>query len=119
MRISAFTALLAAACAALIATAAGGAAAGAPPHDDAGQRAQIERGKQLYADHCSHCHGFNMVTAGDVTYDLRQFPHDQPQRFLYSVVNGKNDRMPPWGDVLTLEQIGDIWAYVRTGGKAK
>ena len=116
MRISASVALLAA-CTAL--AAAGSAALGAGQHEDAAQHAQIERGKQLYADHCSHCHGFNMVTAGDVTYDLRQFPHDQPQRFLYSVVNGKNDRMPPWGDVLTLEQIGDIWAYVRTGGKAK
>lgn len=75
-------------------------------------------GKALYAQHCSHCHGFNMVSTGTVTYDLRDFPRDAEERFFESVTNGRNNRMPPWGDVLTQEEIGDIWAYVRTGGKS-
>jgi len=25
--------------------------------------------------------------------------------------------MPPWGDLLTREDIDDLWAYVNTGGK--
>jgi len=79
--------------------------------------AQVQRGKQLYAERCSHCHGFNMISAGNVTYDLRTFPHDQRDRFFESVTNGKDRLMPPWGDVLSQEQIGDIWAYIRTGGK--
>jgi len=78
---------------------------------------QVERGKQSFAIHCSHCHGMNMVSAGDVTYDLRQFPHDQRERFFESVTNGRNNRMPPWGDVLSQDEIADIWAYVLTGGK--
>lgn len=78
---------------------------------------QVERGRQSFALHCSHCHGMNMVSAGNVTYDLRQFPHGQRERFFESVTNGRNDRMPPWGDVLTQEEIADIWAYVLTGGK--
>jgi cytochrome c55X len=81
------------------------------------QLAQVQRGKQLYANHCSHCHGFNMVSAGDVTFDLRSFPHDQRERFFESVTNGKDRLMPPWGDVLTQDQIADIWAYVCTGGQ--
>jgi cytochrome c55X len=86
--------------------------------DDRPDRAQVERGKQLYASHCSHCHGFNMMSAGNVTYDLREFPLDQQERFFESVTNGKNNRMPPWGDVLTQDEIGDIWSYVRTRGKS-
>jgi cytochrome c55X len=80
--------------------------------------AQVERGRHLYSDRCSHCHGLNMVTAGTVTYDLREFPRNQQERFFESVTNGKNNRMPPWGDVLTQEEIGDVWAYVLSRSKS-
>jgi mono/diheme cytochrome c family protein len=76
----------------------------------------VAEGRALYAHHCSHCHGFNMVNPGTVAYDLRQFPHDQKSRFVSSVTNGKNGRMPQWGDVLSREEIDKLWAYVETGG---
>jgi cytochrome c55X len=79
---------------------------------------QIERGRRTYSDRCSHCHGLNMVTAGTVTYDLREFPRNQQERFFESVTNGRNNRMPPWGDVLTQEEIGDIWSYVLSRSKS-
>jgi mono/diheme cytochrome c family protein len=87
----------------------------------AGQSEQVDaqmvaKGKALYARHCLHCHGFNMVT-GSVANDLRQFPHDDKTRFVHSVTEGKNGRMPPWGDLLSREDIDDLWAYVKTGGK--
>jgi cytochrome c55X len=85
--------------------------------DDRPDPAQAQKGKRLYAAHCSHCHGFNLVSAGNVTYDLREFPGEQRERFFESVTNGKNNRMPPWGDSLTQEEISEIWAYIRTGGK--
>ncbi len=75
-----------------------------------------EKGKQLYAKSCLHCHGRNMVTPGTVAYDLRQFPEDDKARFEASVIKGKKN-MPPWGDKLTPEQIDDLWAYVLTRGK--
>ncbi len=81
---------------------------------DAGQ---VAKGKALYAHNCSHCHGFNMVNPGIVAYDLRQFPHDDKARFAHSVAEGKNGRMPPWGDLLSREDIDDLWAYVKMGGK--
>jgi cytochrome c55X len=90
-----------------------GGKSGGPPDS-----AQIERGRRIYADRCSHCHGLNMITAGNVTYDLREFPRDQQERFFESVTNGRSNRMPPWGDVLTQEEIGDIWAYVLSRGKS-
>jgi cytochrome c6 len=77
----------------------------------------IERGRLLYARHCSHCHGFNMVNPGTVAYDLRKFPKDGEARFLDSVSNGKNGRMPPWKGVLSQEEIEHIWAYVVSGGR--
>jgi|SRR5690348_5667399 len=92
----------------------GARAADAAPGGDA---AQVDEGRRIYAQHCSHCHGFNMVSAGNVTFDLREFPRDQKDRFLESVVNGKDNRMPPWGDVLSVDEIEAIWAYVLTRGK--
>jgi cytochrome c55X len=77
----------------------------------------VAKGKALYAERCSHCHGFNLVNPGTITYDLRTFPHNEKLRFMTSVLLGKNGRMPAWGDVLNQEDIDDLWAYVRTGGK--
>src|SRR4030081_783218 len=68
--------------------------------DDRPTAHEIDKGKMLYGQHCLHCHGLNMVNPGTVTFDLRQFPRDQKNRFVESVRRGKSDRMPPWGDVL-------------------
>lgn len=77
----------------------------------------VEKGKKLYAGNCAHCHGFRMISAGAVAFDLRQFPLDQKARFVQSVTHGKNGRMPAWGDLLTHEDIDSLWAYVKTGGE--
>lgn len=76
------------------------------------------QGRDLYAHLCSQCHGIDMVTPGTVVPDLREFPHDAKSRFVDTVTNGKNNRMPPWGDRLTPEQIDEIWAYLKRGGKS-
>jgi mono/diheme cytochrome c family protein len=85
--------------------------------DPGSEAEQVQSGKALYAEHCSHCHGFGMVNAGNVVPDLREFPTDNKQRFVDTVAHGKNNRMPPWGDVLSSAEIEAMWAYVRTGGK--
>ena len=74
-----------------------------------------DKGRALYAHHCARCHGFNMVNPGSIAYDLRQFPHDDKARFVRSVTEGKNGRMPQWGDMLKPQEIDEIWAYVMTG----
>ena len=78
--------------------------------DAGGDQAQIDQGKVTYAQKCSHCHGPNMVNSGTITPDLRTFPDDRA-RFVTTVKQGKNGKMPPWGDILSDEQIADIWAY--------
>lgn len=76
----------------------------------------VQTGRSLYGRNCSHCHGFNMVNPGTVSFDLRRFPKEDPDRFFHSVREGKG-AMPAWKQSLTDEQIRQIWAYVQTGGK--
>jgi cytochrome c6 len=76
----------------------------------------VEAGRALYTKQCSKCHGFNMVNPGTVSYDLRKFPSEDPERFFTSVLQGKGS-MPAWKQSLTEEQVKLIWAYVQTGGK--
>jgi len=71
----------------------------------------IEHGKAIYAEKCSHCHGPGMLNAGTITPDLRKFPDDH-QRFVTTVKQGKNNKMPPWGDILSDDDIAGLWAYV-------
>ena len=72
---------------------------------------QIDQGKVTFAQKCSHCHGFNMVNAGTIAPDLRRFPDDR-ERFFTTVKLGKNGKMPPWGDLLSDDQIACLWIYV-------
>ena len=76
----------------------------------------IDKGKVTYAEKCSHCHGFGMITAGNIAPDLRKFPHDEA-RFFTTVKLGKNNRMPPWGDLLSDDQIESLWAYISSQRK--
>jgi mono/diheme cytochrome c family protein len=77
---------------------------------------QLDHGKTTYAERCSHCHGPNMVNPGTITPDLRAFPDDKT-RFVATVKNGKNNRMPPWGDILSEDEITDLWAYISSRRK--
>jgi len=87
------------------------AAAFAQQQDNSAAHSPIDLGKTTFAQKCSHCHGPNMVNSGTVTPDLRRFPDDQP-RFVTTVKQGKNGRMPPWGDILSDDEIIALWAYV-------
>ena len=78
---------------------------------------QIRRGETLYAKNCESCHGVGM-TGGEWAVDLRTFPRDNPSRFVHSVTNGKN-AMPPWGDILSQQDIAALWAYVVAGEARK
>jgi mono/diheme cytochrome c family protein len=81
-----------------------------------GDQAMIDQGKVTYAQKCSHCHGPNMVNSGTVTPDLRAIPDDMT-RFVTVVKQGKNGKMPPWGDILSDAEITDLWAYVASRRK--
>jgi mono/diheme cytochrome c family protein len=111
-------AMFAAVAAVLIAQATMTAAAQQPSSgvDPAQTASQIDLGKTTYAQKCSHCHGPNMVNSGTITPDLRAFPDDRT-RFVTTVKQGKNGRMPPWGDILSDDDIADVWAYISSRRK--
>ena len=81
-----------------------------------GAQAQLDLGKTTYAQKCSHCHGPNMVNSGTITPDLRAFPDDKT-RFVTTVKQGKNNKMPPWGDILSDDEIMDLWAFISSRRK--
>jgi mono/diheme cytochrome c family protein len=67
----------------------------------------------LYDGYCSNCHGEQLLNTSDgVTFDLRRLKPGDHERFVTSVLNGKN-QMPPWKGVLEDEKIWAIWAYIR------
>lgn len=79
-------------------------------------QAQIDHGKSTYASKCSHCHGPNLMNSGTITPDLRAIPDDKT-RFVTTVKNGKNNKMPPWADILSDDEIGNLWAFVSSRRK--
>jgi mono/diheme cytochrome c family protein len=74
---------------------------------------QIGAGAEIYAVNCSPCHGARMRDPGSA-FNLRNFPPEQRERFMTSIVRGKN-QMPPWGDFFKPDQLESLWAYVMAG----
>ena len=73
----------------------------------------VGRGERLYARSCSNCHGDDLQNNSGIAYDLRRLKADEHPRFVDSVLHGKR-AMPSWQGALTIEQIEDLWSYVRT-----
>jgi len=77
------------------------------------RHAEAEAGAAIYDDYCSRCHGEGLRnTSGGVSFDLRRLRPNEHERFVNSVLNGKN-QMPPWRGVLAPEQVEQVWAYIR------
>ena len=70
-------------------------------------------GARIYAENCSTCHGDDLVNNAHIAFDLRRLKADEHDRFVNSVLHGKNNKMPPWEGVLDAAQIDALWAYVR------
>jgi mono/diheme cytochrome c family protein len=80
--------------------------------------AQAELGGQLYLQMCRQCHGPELRSPGVGSFDLRQFPANDPRRFHESVMHGKN-AMPAHDDILTDDDVDALFAYVVTAQQAQ
>ena len=76
----------------------------------------IAKGSELFATHCSTCHGNRMAKPEWAPVDLRRFPREDRARFVDTVTYGVRN-MPPWDDVLKPADIEALWAYVVAGEK--
>jgi cytochrome c oxidase cbb3-type subunit 3 len=74
--------------------------------------AKAAAGAEVYATHCSACHGERLANSGGIP-DLRKLGAGDRPKFDSVVTDGKG-QMPPWGGVLSDEEIDQIWAYIRS-----
>ena len=88
------------------------ALAGSSGTASAQDRATVEAGEALYAEHCAECHGENLRSSGSVP-DLRDLRQDQRSYFDQTVSDGKG-QMPAWGGVMNEPELNQLWAYIRT-----
>jgi mono/diheme cytochrome c family protein len=73
----------------------------------------VEKGDTLYHNRCAGCHGEQLKAfAGGQAFDLRRLRGDEHDRFVESVISGK-DNMPSWYGILKPDEIEAIWAYIR------
>jgi mono/diheme cytochrome c family protein len=89
----------------------------ASAQDAASEKAKIEAGENVYNNYCQNCHGDRLANTGQ-TFDLRRLTAGDRARFDTSVRNGRN-QMPPWKDVLSDEEIDQVWHYIRANAYQK
>ncbi len=84
-----------------------------PPLAPAGSEALVERGADLFSEHCAACHGVGAV-GGGVTPDLRFMPPEIRGAFSEIVLHGTlvARGMPALGDRLTAPDLEAILLYL-------
>jgi mono/diheme cytochrome c family protein len=79
----------------------------------AADRSRAAAGAVIYAQRCAGCHGEALHnTSGGWSFDLRRLRGDEYDRFVNSVMTGK-DNMPSWYGILGDDEMEAIWAYIR------
>ena len=76
------------------------------------EKAAIEAGSEVYQTNCSPCHGERLANPGGIP-DLKKLGPEERPKFDAVVTDGRG-QMPAWEGVLTDEQIGQVWAYIRS-----
>lgn len=78
----------------------------------------IASGRDLYFTWCVQCHGKKADGVsprwGNYGKDLRKFWQGYSKFVLITIQGVKGKQMPPWGDVLSGNQISHIGAYLET-----
>jgi len=85
---------------------------GAADKRAAAQDSPAAEGARVYENSCETCHGVDLQANPGVAFDLRQLRANEHERFVNSVLHGKN-KMPPWQGKLSTEDIENLWAYIR------
>ncbi|MCS6295833.1 MAG: c-type cytochrome [Nitrospira sp.] len=89
--------------------------------------ASVDRGKVIYKEYCSQCHGATGKGDGPAASGLNpkpaihaNIPFDKvPTEYLYNVINhggaamGKSPNMPYWGLTIGQQGVADVMAYLK------
>ena len=90
----------------------------------------IERGAHLYQQYCSICHGKDGVGEPPIPWSIRRLDyvtampldesshawHHGDDNLVQIILKGtrkSRTRMPTWEDVLSVEQVRDLVAYIK------
>ncbi len=93
------------------------------PHKDTHEASEY-RGAIVFANYCINCHGVNADGGGRAARIYNPKPSNlrlsmMPDAYKKMIVQrggkavGRSEFMPPWGEELTHEQIGDVVNYLR------
>ncbi len=73
------------------------------------------RGKEVYDTHCASCHGIDGTAAMVGVPSFRKGERlERPNPVLQKTIMSGRRMMPAWRGLLTLEQISDVVAFIRT-----
>ncbi len=94
--------------------------AGQPPARVAASPAEIERGRQLYHEHCMGCHGPQAIAGGSIR-DLRDASAETLASFAAIVLGGAREAlgMPGFADRLTRDETAAIERYLRSRNRRR
>jgi cytochrome c len=84
-----------------------------------------ERGKVVYNQYCYKCHGVKGDGNGEVggvsfpppaNFTDPALWKNRPDSFFIDVITNGYDygKMPPWWDVISKQEIQDVFAYIKT-----
>ena len=88
--------------------------------------ASAEVGRDVYRTRCVLCHGVEGLGDGKMAKIIKEPPPFNltvsrvPDEYLRMIIGGggsevgRSERMPPWRDELTAEQMGSVILYIKT-----
>ncbi|MDR2401765.1 MAG: cytochrome c, partial [Deferribacteraceae bacterium] len=87
-----------------------------------GKRGNVAEGEGIYVNECAGCHGADgrgsqgKQTEGISTVDLRTARSlgYEPEDMFVQIFNGLPQLMPPYGNVLSSEQIDSLILYIES-----
>jgi mono/diheme cytochrome c family protein len=91
--------------------------AAASEQDALADKPTVDAGETVYNTYCAVCHGDGLVSTGQFP-NLRRLTASDRAKFDTTVRNGRN-QMPPWKDVLSNTEIGQLWAFIRANAYEK
>ena len=80
----------------------------------AGNQAAAGKGKELFAKHCSSCHGVN--NKGDLASEIRAEKYDDAKIFAIVMDGEPKEGMPSFSQ-LGSDRVWKVISYLKTGGK--
>ncbi len=75
----------------------------------------LEAGRATFDAYCAPCHGYDGIPIMPETPNFAKAERMEiaDKDLLKSIMDGKGETMPPWGEILTPEQCAEVLAYIR------